>query len=67
MLIGNTITSLPMLLSAHPGTKYGIPFPVLARSSFGIHVRAVLCWPDPYAGPFPVLALSSFGIHMEEV
>src|SRR5690606_2702834 len=21
----------------HPGTKYGVPFPVLARASFGIH------------------------------
>ena len=26
---------IPILLNAHPGTKYGIPFPVLARSSFG--------------------------------
>lgn len=25
-----------MLLNAHPGTKYGIPFPVLARASFGV-------------------------------
>jgi NCS1 family nucleobase:cation symporter-1 len=34
-----------MLLNAHPGTKYGVPFPVLARSSFGVlgaNVPAVL-------------------------
>jgi NCS1 family nucleobase:cation symporter-1 len=33
--LGNLIVLLPILLNAHPGTKYGIPFPVLARSSFG--------------------------------
>ncbi|KAJ0988529.1 hypothetical protein J5N97_006885 [Dioscorea zingiberensis] len=27
----------PLILTSHPGTRYGIPFPVLARSSFGIH------------------------------
>jgi Permease for cytosine/purines, uracil, thiamine, allantoin len=27
---------MPMLLNAHAGTKYGIPFPVLVRSSFGV-------------------------------
>ena len=26
---------IPMILNGHPGTKYGIPFPVLVRSSFG--------------------------------
>ncbi len=34
--LGNLLVLVPMLLNAHPGTKYGIPFPVLARSSFGI-------------------------------
>jgi NCS1 family nucleobase:cation symporter-1 len=34
--LGNIIVLIPMLLNAHPGTKYGIPFPVLVRSSFGI-------------------------------
>jgi NCS1 family nucleobase:cation symporter-1 len=34
--LGNLIVLVPMLLNAHPGTKYGIPFPVLARASFGI-------------------------------
>lgn len=33
--LGNLIVLMPMLLNAHPGTKYGIPFPVLARASFG--------------------------------
>src|SRR5438045_3351069 len=33
--LGNLIVLVPILLNAHPGTKYGIPFPVLARASFG--------------------------------
>jgi NCS1 family nucleobase:cation symporter-1 len=33
--LGNTIVLIPILLNAHPGTRYGIPFPVLARASFG--------------------------------
>ena len=33
--LGNIIVLVPILLNAHPGTRYGIPFPVLARSSFG--------------------------------
>jgi nucleobase:cation symporter-1, NCS1 family len=42
---GNTIVLAPMLLNSHPGAKYGIPFPVLARASFGLlgaNVAAVL-------------------------
>ncbi|MFU8802930.1 MAG: NCS1 family nucleobase:cation symporter-1 [Bradymonadaceae bacterium] len=34
--LGNAIVLIPMILNGHPGTKYGIPFPVLARASFGI-------------------------------
>src|SRR3954454_21406334 len=34
--LGNFIVLIPILLNSHPGTKYGIPFPVLVRSSFGI-------------------------------
>lgn len=34
--IGNVVVLIPLLLNAHPGTKYGIPFPVLLRSSFGV-------------------------------
>jgi NCS1 family nucleobase:cation symporter-1 len=33
--LGNLIVLAPMVLNAHAGTKYGIPFPVLLRSSFG--------------------------------
>ena len=33
--LGNIIVLIPMVLNAHAGTKYGIPFPVLARASFG--------------------------------
>jgi len=36
ILIGNLIVLGPMILNAHAGTKYGIPFPVLVRSSFGV-------------------------------
>lgn len=35
VLLGNLIVLIPMTLNAMPGTKYGIPFPVLLRSSFG--------------------------------
>ena len=33
--LGNVIVLIPMILNAHAGTKYGIPFPVLSRASFG--------------------------------
>ncbi|AUW93908.1 MAG: NCS1 family nucleobase:cation symporter-1 [Sulfobacillus thermotolerans] len=36
VFVGNMIVLVPILLNAHPGTKYGIPFPVLARASFGV-------------------------------
>jgi len=42
---GNLIVLLPMVLNAHAGTKYGIPYPVYCRPSFGIlgaNVPAVL-------------------------
>src|SRR3954466_2410113 len=35
ILIGNTIVLIPILLNSHPGTKYGIPFPVFARAAYG--------------------------------
>lgn len=35
ILVGNTIVLVPILLNSHPGTKYGIPFPVFARASYG--------------------------------
>ena len=34
--LGNLIVLIPMVLNAHAGTKYGIPFPILARASFGV-------------------------------
>src|ERR1700741_4394799 len=36
VFLGNSIVLLPMLLNSHPGAKYGVPFPVLARASFGV-------------------------------
>ena len=35
VLLGNVIVLIPMVLNGHPGTRYGIPFPVLMRASFG--------------------------------
>ncbi len=34
--LGNVVVLLPMILNAHAGTAYGIPFPVFARASFGV-------------------------------
>ncbi|MBA3389078.1 MAG: NCS1 family nucleobase:cation symporter-1 [Actinomycetota bacterium] len=34
--LGNVIVLVPMLLNAHAGTKYGVPFPVFVRASFGV-------------------------------
>ncbi|MEO8025313.1 MAG: NCS1 family nucleobase:cation symporter-1 [Bryobacteraceae bacterium] len=45
ILLGNLIVLAPMILNAHAGTKYGIPFPVYVRASFGVrgaNVPAVL-------------------------
>ncbi len=36
IMLGNLIVCLPMVLIAHAGTRFGIPFPVLARASFGV-------------------------------
>jgi NCS1 family nucleobase:cation symporter-1 len=36
ILLGNLIVLIPMLLNAHAGAKYGIPFPVFVRASFGL-------------------------------
>jgi NCS1 family nucleobase:cation symporter-1 len=47
--LANLVITIPMVLNGHAGVKYGIPFPVFGRSSFGtkgIHlvslVRAVV-------------------------
>jgi NCS1 family nucleobase:cation symporter-1 len=35
VFLGNVIVLIPMILNAHAGTRYGIPFPVYCRASFG--------------------------------
>jgi NCS1 family nucleobase:cation symporter-1 len=35
IFLGNVIVVIPMILNAHAGTAYGIPFPVFCRASFG--------------------------------
>ena len=43
--LGNLIITIPMVLNGHAGVKYGIPFPVIGRASFGIkgiHIAAVV-------------------------
>ena len=45
VLLGNLIVLVPMLLNAHAGAKYGIPFPVFIRAPFGVrgaNIPAVL-------------------------
>ncbi len=36
IFLANLIVLIPMVLNAHAGTKYGIPFPVYCRASFGV-------------------------------
>lgn len=36
IFLGNSIVLIPMILNGHAGAKYGIPFPVFARASFGV-------------------------------
>jgi nucleobase:cation symporter-1, NCS1 family len=45
VFLGNVLVLVPMLLNAHAGARYGIPFPVFARASFGVlgaNIAAVL-------------------------
>ncbi len=45
IFLGNLIVLVPMILNAHAGTRYGIPFPVYCRAAFGplgANVPAVL-------------------------
>ena len=35
IFLGNAIVLIPMILNGHAGAKYGIPFPVFVRASFG--------------------------------
>jgi len=44
VMLGNVIVLIPMILNGHGGTKYGVPFPVLVRASFGTtgaHIPAI--------------------------
>ena len=43
ILLANIVVLIPLTLNAFAGTKYGIPFPVLLRSSFGIIGSNVPC------------------------
>lgn len=36
VVLGNLVVLLPMVLTGHAGARYGIPFPVFARASFGL-------------------------------
>ena len=43
--LANLIITIPMVLNGHAGVKYGIPFPVIGRSSFGImgiHIPSIV-------------------------
>ena len=45
VFLGNVLVLIPMLLNAHAGAQYGIPFPIFARSAFGVlgaNVPAIL-------------------------
>ena len=43
ILLANVVVLVPLTLNAFPGTKYGVPFPVLLRSSFGIVGSNIPC------------------------
>jgi NCS1 family nucleobase:cation symporter-1 len=43
ILLANIVVLIPLTLNAFPGTKYGIPFPVLLRSSFGVKGSNIPC------------------------
>ncbi len=36
VLLGNLVVLIPILLIGHAGSRYGVPFAVLVRSSFGV-------------------------------
>ncbi len=45
VIVGNLLITIPMVLNGRAGVKYGLPFPVLARSAFGtrgVHVATLL-------------------------
>jgi len=56
VLLGNLIVLIPMLLNAHAGAKYGIPFPVFIRAPFGC--AGLTC--PPFSGQLLPVAGSGF-------
>jgi NCS1 family nucleobase:cation symporter-1 len=45
VFLGNAVVLVPLVITAHAGTRYGIPFPVFARAAFGTrgtHVPSLL-------------------------
>ncbi len=45
IFLGNAIVLVPLVINAHAGTRYGIPFPVFARAAFGTrgaHIPSLL-------------------------
>ena len=40
--VANALVLVPMVLNAHAGTKYGVPFPVLTRAAFGVKGAAIV-------------------------
>jgi nucleobase:cation symporter-1, NCS1 family len=41
IFLGNSIVLVPMILNGRAGAKYGIPFPVFARASFGVRGASI--------------------------
>lgn len=41
VILGNLVVLLPIALNSHAGTRYGVPFPVLVRASFGVRGASV--------------------------
>ena len=54
--LGNVVVLVPMVLNAHAGTAYGIPFPVFARASFGVRGA------NPAAAARALVACGWFGL-----
>src|SRR6187397_2609214 len=57
IFLGNVVVLIPMILNGRAGAKYGIPFPVFARASFGVkgaNIPALLR---------AIVACGWFGIH----
>jgi len=45
IFLANIIVTVPMALNGHAGTRYGVPFPVLGRASFGtmgVHAPSIV-------------------------